>query len=99
MQFYFTAVRTFKSRRDVALERQAAAPAKRRTDEADLQPAFGADKAAFGRGTLGFAYPADFRVKKSEAGVEPVLDWRDGRGHGEIVDSALANANCKMTLR
>lgn len=96
MQFHFTAVRAFKSRREFAFEWQAAAFAKRRSDETNLRPAFGADETAFGRGPFRFAYPADFRIKKSEAGVEPALDWSDGCGHAGIVNRAPPKANCKL---
>src|SRR5580704_13947988 len=84
MQFHFAAVCAFESRRKVAFERQAAAFAKRRSDEADLLPAFRANETAFGYGAFGFAKPADLGIEKSEAGVEPVLDWRGKSIHHAI---------------
>ena len=96
MQFHFTAVRAFKNRGDVAFKRHAAAFAERRSDEADLGPAFRADKTALGRGAFRFANPADFRIKKSEAGVEPASDWRGNRTHGGIVKRC--GVECKLIL-
>ena len=58
-----------------------------------MSPAFAADKTALGRGPFRFADPADFRIKKPEAGVEPALDWRGRRTHAGIVNGAPPKAN------
>src|SRR5208283_5667164 len=88
MQLQLTAIRAFKGRRKVACVGQAAAPAKRRLDEAHLRPAVRAHVAVPGGGAFGFAQPADFGVEKTETGVDPPLDGLDEGSH-----RAMANGS------
>src|ERR1035438_8732452 len=100
VQFHFAAIRAFKWRRDVALERQSAASAKRRFDEAHLQPATRANEAVPGGRAFGFAKLADFGIEKTEADVEPLLKWWNERGHREIANGSrvgLRGRNLKTT--
>jgi hypothetical protein len=81
MQLHLAAVGAFKRRSQVAGEGQAAAFAKRRADKARLRPALPANETFARRGVLFAAKLAGFRVKKSEANVEPDLNWRGERSH------------------
>ena len=85
MQLHLAAVRAFKWRGQIAGVGQAAAFAKRRADEAHLRPAMPADKAIARRRGLFAAKLAGFGIKKSEADIEPVLNWRGERSHLGIV--------------
>jgi hypothetical protein len=86
IQFHFAAVRAFKGRRQIAFKRQTATLAKRRTDEADLRPAMAADKSFVNRRAFLPAKLADFRIKKTEADIQPVLNGRGEHGHFGIVN-------------
>lgn len=65
-QFHIPAVAAFKRLRDLAGERQAATPAKRRPDEPDLLPASRTHK-PFARGSAFFtANLADIRIHETQ---------------------------------
>src|ERR1035441_5700598 len=99
-QFHLAAIRAFKRRRDVALEWQSAASAKRRFDEAHLRPAARADEAVFGGRVVHFTEPADFGIEKTEADIEPLLKRFCESGHREIANGSragLRGRNLKTT--
>jgi hypothetical protein len=100
VQFHLAAIRAFKWRRDVTHERQSAASAKRRFDEAHLQPAARANETVPGGRAFGFAKLADFGIEKTEADAEPLFKWFDERGHREIANGSragLRGRNLKTT--
>ena len=73
--------RNGSNRRQRAVKGQAATPAMGRLDGFHLLPAGGADEPLRRRGARRLAKLADFRINKSQTGVEPVPQRFDPGGH------------------
>jgi hypothetical protein len=87
VQFLVATVRAFKRCGDVPYERQAAAFATWRPDEAHLRPAVRTDE-ALGEGGAGFvAKLADLGINQAETGLEPPLHFARHRSHAKIISA------------
>ena len=81
MQFQLVTIGALEWRRQFAVERQAAALAEGRADEADVRPALWTDESVVWFGPPGMAELADFGINQTETGLEPALNNSRTRRH------------------